>query len=79
MNARDRNVTNHRIVDQVPGDCTANQEAPEAHHSNKSSGPGHVCPLSGQHLENNQQIANNCQYGNEVAKENRVEGIFPMR
>ena len=60
MNARDRNVTNHRIVDQVPGDCTANQEAPEAHHSNKSSGPGHVCPLSGQHLENNQQIVNNC-------------------
>ena len=55
------------------------QEAPKAHHSKKSSGPSHGCPLSGQHSDNNQPIANNCQYGNEIAQEARDEKVSPQQ
>ena len=55
------------------------KEVPKAHHSNKSSGPGHGFPLSEQHPDNNEQIANDCQYGDEIAQEARVEGISPQQ
>ena len=74
--SQDCNVTNHQIVEQIPVDCIAMQEAPEAHLSNKSSGPGHGCLLNRQHPDKNQSIANNCQYGEEIAQEARVEGII---
>ena len=38
--AKDRNMTNHHIAKQVPGECITTQEAPKAHHSNKSSRQG---------------------------------------
>ena len=53
------------------------QEVPKAHLSNKSSGPGHDCPLSGQHPDHDQPIANDGQYGDGVAQEAIVEGISP--
>ena len=62
--AHDRNVINHHTVDQVPDDGITTQESTKVHHSNKSNGPGHGCPFSGQNPDNN----NNCQYGNEIAK-----------
>ena len=75
MIAQNCNVSNHHILEQVPGDCTETQKAPEAHHSNKSSGPGNGCLLSGQHADNSQPIANNCQYEDELAQKARVWGI----
>ena len=61
--AHDCNVTNHHIVEQVPGDCIETQEALKFHHPIKSSGPGNGCPSYGQHPESKQPIANNWQYG----------------
>ena len=66
--AQDRNMTNHHVAEKVSGDCTMKQEALKAHHSNKSSGPEHGYPLSGQHPDYDQPIANNGQYGDEKAK-----------
>ena len=66
--AQDLDVINHHIVEQVFGDCITTQEASKAHRSNKSTGPGHGCPLSGQHPGNNQPITNNIQYGDRIAK-----------
>ena len=75
--AQDRNVTKHHTVEQVPGDCVDTKEASKAHHPNKSSGPGHGCPLSEQHPDHNQPIANDGQYEGELSQEDRVEGISP--
>ena len=61
--AQDRNITNHHIVEQVPGDCITMQETPKAHHSNKLIGPGHGYILSGQLRDDNQLIINDGQYG----------------
>ena len=77
--AQDRNMTNHHIAEQVPGDCTTTQEAAKAHHSNTSSGPGHNSPPCGQLLDPDQLIANDCKYGSEIAKKARVEGIRPQQ
>ena len=72
-------MTNHHTLEQVPGDFITTLEAPKAHHSNKSGGPGHGCSLSGQHPDNNQLIASNCQYRDEIANEARVKGISPQQ
>ena len=72
-------MTNHLIAEQVPGVCIATQEAPKDHHSNKSSGPGHGCLLSGQHPDHDQPIANTFQYGYKIVQEARVEGISPQQ
>ena len=51
--AQNRNVTNHHIVEKVPGDCLETQEEPKSHLSNKSSGLGQGCPLIKQYPESN--------------------------
>ena len=72
-------MTNHHIAEQVPGDCITIQEAPKVHLLNKSSGPEHGCLLRGQHPDHDQPIAKDCQYGDEVVQEARVEGISTQR
>ena len=74
---QDHNMTNHHIAEQESDDCIKMQEAPKAHLSNKSSRPGHGCPLSGQHPDHDQPIANDGQDGIEIVQEARVEGLSP--
>ena len=74
--AQDRNGTNYHIVGRDPGDCIATQEAPKAHHSYKSSKPGHGCHPNGDRPECNQLIANNWQYEDPRSiKESNVEDL----
>ena len=70
--AQDHNMTNHHISDQDSGDCITMQEAPKAHHPNKSSRTGHGCLLNRQHLDHDQPIANDGQYEDGIAQEARV-------
>ena len=66
----------HHTLEQYRGDCIETQEAPKVHQSNKSSGPGHVCPLNGQHPRNNQLIANDWQYEDfRLIRESNVENL----
>ena len=74
--AQDHDIINHHIAEQDSGDWITMEEAPKAQLSNKSSGTGHGCPLSGQHPDHDQPIANDGQYGVEIAQEARVEGIM---
>ena len=76
---QDHNMTNHQILEQVPGDCITVQEAPKTHLSNKSSGPGHDCLLNRQHPDHYELIANDGQYEDRIAQEARVERISPQQ
>ena len=62
--AQDHSVADHYTVEQAPGGCTEVQAAPKVHHSNKSSGPGHGCMPSGQHLRKKKPVAIKGQHGN---------------
>ena len=62
--AQDHSVDDHYTVEQAPGGCTEVQAAPKVHHSNKSSGPGHGCMPSGQHLRKKKPVAIKGQHGN---------------
>ena len=55
------------------------QEAPKAHLSNKSSGPGHGCLLNRQHPDHDLPIANDGQYGDGTAQKARVERKSPQQ
>ena len=77
--AHDHNVTDHHTVEQDSGDCVETQVAPKAQHPYKSSGPGHGCLLNRQHPDHDLPIANDGQYGDEIAQEAIVEGISPQQ
>ncbi|CAI5745401.1 unnamed protein product [Peronospora destructor] len=75
--AQDHSVVDHYTVEQAPGGCTEVQAAPKVHHSNKSSGPGHGCMPSGQHLRRKKPVAPKGQHGNPRSTgESTVEDRF---
>ena len=77
--AHGHGVADRHTMKPDSGDCIEMQVVLKTHHPNKSRELGHDCPISGQHPDNNQSIANNCQYGDEIAQEASVEGISPNR
>ena len=75
----DHKMNNHHIAKQDSGDCITMQEPPKDHLSNKLIGTAHGCLLNIQHPDHDQPIANDGQYRDGIAQEDRVKGISPQQ